>query len=256
LLALQDNDAQRYFFLKAHRRERVWAGTALARYRLTEGVKEWRNILALQSAGIPTASPVAAGERVISDGGRESFVMTLRLDGYLPLDRYIAERFVPPLPPSVRREKLMMIRAVADLARRMHGMGFNHQDFYLCHIFAKIAESGLPDLKLIDLQRVGHRRFPKRRWVVKDLAQLYYSSLALPLTRVDRARFLVRYAATASRQAYRRDLLLSIAHKARAIEKHDAKIQARRPSAERSDPFDVSMRLGQSSSPHELDRRK
>ena len=236
LLALPDGDEQHHFFLKAHRQEPRWLETAFAKYRQGAGITEWRNILALQSRGIPTAAPVAAGERVISDGCRESFVMTSRLGDYLPLDHLIAARFVAPLSGALRREKRVMIRAVADLARRLHGAGFNHQDFYLCHIFARIAAPGAPDLKLIDLQRTGHRRFVPRRWIVKDLAQLHYSSLDLPVSDRDRLRLLSAYLPGAQGRRQRRRMIQRVLRKSRAIAKHDAKLRARQPALLR-DPF-------------------
>lgn len=242
LLALERREEPIFLFLKAHRQERPWAGATLGWRGRTEGIKEWQNILTLQSAGIPTATPVAAGERIVSDGSRESFVMTLRLDGYMPLDQYIAARYTPPLSSALRRDKRALIRAVAALARRMHGSGFNHQDFYLCHIFVKIADSGLPDLRLIDLQRVGHRRFPARRWVIKDLAQLHYSSLGLPLSDRERLWFFCNYRAPARDRRERRRMIRRILRKSRGIAKHDEKLRARQPGATR-DPFSISAAL-------------
>jgi hypothetical protein len=228
LMALTDGDAERQFFLKAHRQGRSWIG-ALGRQGQTEGIKEWRNIMAIQSAGIATATPVAAGERQLPDGSRQSFVMTLRLDGYLPLDAHIAARFAPPLSPALLREKRLLIRAVAAMARRMHGRGFNHQDFYLCHIFAKTGNSDAPELRIIDLQRVGYRRRPARRWVIKDLGELHYSSNGLPISDRDRLRFMASYSTPKQSRRLRRFTISQILRKSRAIARHDAKLRARNP---------------------------
>jgi UDP-glucose:(heptosyl)LPS alpha-1,3-glucosyltransferase len=228
LMALTDGDGERQFFLKAHRQGRSWIG-ALGRQGQTEGIKEWRNIMAIQSAGIATATPVAAGERQLPDGSRQSFVMTLRLDGYLPLDAHIAARFAPPLSPALLREKRLLIRAVAAMARRMHGRGFNHQDFYLCHIFAKTGNSDAPELRIIDLQRVGYRRRPARRWVIKDLGELHYSSNGLPISDRDRLRFMASYSTPKQSRRLRRFTISQILRKSRAIARHDAKLRARNP---------------------------
>ncbi len=259
LLNLAGEGREQVCFFKFHRRRGSWITRVLAAAGLqakSQGIQEWRNILQFQSAGLPTATPVAAGERLLADGSRESFLMTLRLDGYLPLDRYIAARLVAPLSDAARREKRLLIRATAELARNMHGAEFNHQDFYLCHIFARFDAENGPDLKIIDLQRVGRGRFPGRRWIVKDLAQLHYSSLALPLSRFDRLRFLHYYANSRPRRDLRRKLLLPVLRKARAIEKHDAKLRVRQPRSEFTDPFDVSLPIGGPVSPHEIDTWK
>ena len=70
--------------------------------------------------------------------------------------------------PALRR----LIVQVADIARRFHAAGFNHRDFYCCHFLVKETSPGRFDVRLIDLQRVQRRRWFRRRWIVKDLAQL------------------------------------------------------------------------------------
>ena len=65
-----------------------------------------------------------------------------------------------------------LVVQVADIARRFHAAGFNHRDFYCCHFLTKETWPGQFDVRLIDLQRVQKRRWLRRRWIVKDLAQL------------------------------------------------------------------------------------
>jgi UDP-glucose:(heptosyl)LPS alpha-1,3-glucosyltransferase len=228
VLALGDGSGELEFFLKAHRREPSCLDVfrrLLGRPVPGEGVKEWRNFLAMQAAGIPTATPAAAGE-LYQAGAQQSFIMTLRLSGYLPLDDYIAASFNKPLSEPLLRHKRVLIGALAELARRLHGCGFNHQDFYLCHIFAKTGNAESPDLRIIDLQRVGYRRRPARRWIIKDLAQLHYSSMELPISERDRLRFVAAYWPNTSRWL-RRVMLRRILAKSRAIGRHDAKLRAR-----------------------------
>jgi hypothetical protein len=56
-------------------------------------------------------------------------------------------------------------------------------------------EAGKIDLRLIDAARV--KRLPvfltRRRWIVKDLAQFFYSTLAPGVTDEQRTRWLTRY---------------------------------------------------------------
>ena len=77
----------------------------------------------------------------------------------------------PGLLPAGRALRRLIVQ-VADIARRFHAAGFNHRDFYCCHFLVKEASPGRFDVRLIDLQRVQQRKWLRRRWIVKDLAQL------------------------------------------------------------------------------------
>jgi heptose I phosphotransferase len=184
--------------------------------------QEWENLLAMQRAGLPTADPVAAGHRQLSDGSRESFVMTLGLHDYRPLDDVCRERFAARLDAATLRYKRALIRAAADLTRRLHASGFNHRDYYLCHMFVREGD-GPPTLRLIDLQRCGWWWHVPYRYRVKDLAALHYSSLATPLTDRDRVRFFLWYAGERRRDPRWRQLIVDVLRKSRTIARHDSR---------------------------------
>lgn len=62
------------------------------------------------------------------------------------------------------------------LARRFHGAGLVHKDFYIGHVLvAPVA--GAPELFLIDLQRVMKPSWFRSRWLLKDLGAMAYSTL-------------------------------------------------------------------------------
>jgi heptose I phosphotransferase len=82
---------------------------------------------------------------------------------------------------------------VADLARKFHQLGYNHRDFYCCHFFVKETEPARYQIHLIDLQRVEHRKHLRRRWIVKDLAQLAYSAPREQISCSDKLAFIKRY---------------------------------------------------------------
>ena len=176
----------------------------------------------LQQEHIPTAPLVAWGR--LADG--RSFVITEDLYGYTPADKLIAAG-----APFDR-----LLEPTADLAAKLHNAGLHHRDLYLCHFMAK-AEGDAADLKLIDVARV--RRLPsfltRRRWIVKDLAQFWYSTLALPITGEQRTAWLARYAhrrALGEPTALRR----SIERKARWIERHDRSLRRKQPTRNVSIP--------------------
>lgn len=175
----------------------------------------------LESASIPTAPLVAHGN--LRDG--RSFVIFDDLAGYTPADKLI-ERGTP-------FESLL--EPTADLAAKLHDAGLHHRDLYLCHFMAKLDDVKV-DLKLIDTARVSRLpRFFRRRWIVKDLAQFWYSTLKLPVTHDQRTSWLARYVLQRKidgTEALRR----SIERKARSIARHDARLHRNRPERDVSIP--------------------
>jgi heptose I phosphotransferase len=173
----------RAVFLKKHHictgKTRRWAKRGL-RPPDSAGHTEARRVRQLSAIGINVMRLVAWGEKLQPDGLLESFVLTEELKGYTPLDHYLRQRF--PQQGSSRsnrrdRDLDRLIRQMAALARRFHRAGYNHRDFYCGHFFIKESEPGEFQIKMIDLQRVQHRRRFRRRWLIKDLAQLSWSAV-------------------------------------------------------------------------------
>ncbi|TET38242.1 MAG: hypothetical protein E3J72_03705 [Planctomycetota bacterium] len=120
-------------------------------------------------AGLPTAVPVAAGRRG-SIRRVETFCLSAGLGETEKLEDYAPKRFSPPLDGGRIREKHSLAKKIGRLARKMHDSGFNHRDFYLCHVHRFVDGGGLA---ILDLNRAAF--FPGGvlgRWVVKDLAAL------------------------------------------------------------------------------------
>jgi heptose I phosphotransferase len=137
------------------------------------GRVEAENALVLESQGIEVMPLVAFGENLGANGIQESFLLSEELAGYCELQDFIRRRFglrSDALPRNVELRRL--IAQVAGIARRFHAAGFNHRDFYCCHFLVKETSPGVFDVRLIDLQRVQQRRWFRRRWIIKDLAQL------------------------------------------------------------------------------------
>ncbi|MFZ5875335.1 MAG: lipopolysaccharide kinase InaA family protein [Nitrospirota bacterium] len=233
-LELESPTGRRRYFLKRHAgpvrwRERLRA--LCSGFSPSWGRKEWEVIRAFERSGIPTMTPVAAGERRCGRG-YESFVMTEELTGFRSLETLVPARYAPPLDAAAIAEKRAMIRRVADLTRRLHGAGFNHRDWYLCHIFTRQAEDGTWPLRVLDLQRVDRRRWLRRRWIVKDLAALNYSAPPGVVTIRDRARFLKAYLDDGRALGEHRALIRAIVRKTARIRRHDARLQRNRRSSQ------------------------
>lgn len=137
-----------------------------------EARQEWENHRRMMAAGFRVPQPAVGG--VLSDG--RGLFSTVALEGMVPIED--AWKTLDP-----RRA----VRAIADLARRLHACGLVHRDLYLCHLFVK---PGAYDLTLIDLARLARTTSRRRR--VKDLAALLSSARGLA-SRADLWRGLLRY---------------------------------------------------------------
>ena len=152
---------------------------------------EWRALERLAALGVDTMRAVAFAERGGNPARRHSYIITEELAPTVSLEDFCRDwRAVPPAPTFKRA----LIRRVAEMARRMHGGGVNHRDFYICHFLLHLpVDTRAPRLSLIDLHRAQVRDATPRRWRDKDLAALYFSALDIGLTKRDGLRFLKTY---------------------------------------------------------------
>jgi hypothetical protein len=184
--------------------------------------REANAFLDLERSGIPCASVAAWG--CLADG--RAYLITEDLAGFEPADKYIS-----------RGGKFETVLAsTAELAANLHNAGFHHRDLYLCHFMVR-AVNELAQVKLIDAARVG--RLPgwplRKRWIIKDLAQFWYSATQLPIVAAQRAAWLEHYASKrgiADAAALRR----SIESKSRRIAAHDVNLNRRQPTRHLSIP--------------------
>lgn len=204
-----------------HVRFHVKRYTAVGRSQ-TPADEEVRGHRLLESANIPTAPLVAYGN--LPD--RRSFVIFDDLTGYRPADKLIERG----------GDFRSLLHPTADLAARLHSAGLHHRDLYLCHFMAR-ATGDPVDLKLIDAARV--KPLPgfltRGRWVVKDLAQFWYSTLKLPVTDAQRSEWLRHYAAQ-RKLADADSLKRRIERKSRSIARHDQRLHRHRPERDVSIP--------------------
>ncbi len=211
-------------YLKRHRAPSAWA-SLLGRPWVSEGRREWDRIIHFHNVGLPTMTPVAVGERrsLFAD---ESFLMTQALEGYTPLEQWVPETLATLPDGEIHQTKTALVQLLARLTRKMHQIGFYHRDFYLTHILLKVQPDGF-DLKIIDLQRVlFHPWFP-RRWQVKDLAALHYSTPSCVTLR-DRMRFYKIYRGGRRLNRVDRRLLRRIHQRALHMHRHTVKMKRRR----------------------------
>ena len=175
----------------------------------------------LKGANIPTA-PLVAHDR-LPDG--RSFAIFLDLAGFAPADKWLTAH------PGAFDQ---LLAPTADVAAALHAAGLHHRDLYLCHF---MVSADVADVRLIDVTRVGRLSNPitRRRWVVKDLAQFWYSTTKhADVTDSQRDAWLDRYAERRGVSARR--LKSAVVRKAAAIARHDVTLNRNQPTRNVSIP--------------------
>ena len=192
------------YFVKVHRgigfRE-IFKDLLQFKRPVTSAADEYRAIKLLNSAGIPTMSVAGFGVRGCNPAKKESFLVTDELVGMISLEDLTSTwRSAPP----ESRFKHLLIRNLAESAGAMHRLGVNHRDCYICHyLLDPKDERG--KLFVIDLHRAQCRKKVPYRYLVKDVAGLFFSSMDIGLSRRDFLRFVKIYSRCASLKAELRE---------------------------------------------------
>src|SRR6478735_850434 len=189
------------YFLKLHEGIgwlEIFKNLLQLRLPVLGAANEYLACLRLKQLGVDTMTPIAFGECGRNPAHQLSFLITEELANTISLEDYCKNWQVQR--PSVR-EKRTIIRKIAHISKTLHENGINHRDYYLCHFLRN--DTAVPyqyedPLYLIDLHRAQMRKNTPQRWLIKDLAGLFYSAFDLPLTRHDVLYFL---------SCYRRDWL-------------------------------------------------
>lgn len=150
---------------------------------------EWEAIRRLEQLGVPTMTPVAFVQRGWNPATRTSLIVTRELSDTISLEDLALS--APPGPVARRR----LIEGVARLCRQMHDGGVNHRDLYICHfhVVQGSISAPAPELFVIDLHRAQCRARTPRRWRVKDIGGLFFSTFDAGLKRRDYLRFIRAY---------------------------------------------------------------
>ncbi len=169
----------------------------------------------LAAAGINTPRVIACGERWGVLFEQVSFLMTEEVRDSRSLESRPPACFVGPAVPRKQRD---FITAFASFIRRFHETGYRHRDLYLSHIFC--SDDG--EFCLIDLARAS-RPIRRRRFQVKDIAQLHYSAPAHFVTRTDRLRFYLAYVDRPRLLSQDKAFIRKVVRKALRMARHNRK---------------------------------
>jgi serine/threonine protein kinase len=191
----------------------------IRRSRYGAGSHDFFGAQRLAEKGVAVPRPIAYGQISNWLGEKRSFAIIEELPGSDSLERLLPNWNQKKKEYALLRDKKELIRQTAHLVRQLHQSGYNHRDLYLSHIFLSRDGKGCERLNLIDLQRVFQPLILKRRWQVKDLAQLYYSSRDY-FGYKDMMQFMHEYFDNHRLTNYQKRLIRSACRKARRIERH------------------------------------
>lgn len=167
----------------------------------------------LGEAGINTADVVAWGyeKKFLFDS--MSFAIVKEIENADSLEKKL------PYFRSFKHKK-EFIGKLADFAKKFHDTGLRHRDFYLCHIFYSEKNS---TFTLIDLQRIFKPVIFSKRFQIKDIAQLYYSTSKEYFSKNDRLRFYLRYKNITCLSSADKRFIAAVNSRAKKMYQHDIK---------------------------------
>jgi len=179
------------FFIKIHRGigwKEIFKNLLQLRLPVLGARNEWLAIKRLEELGIDTMTLVGYGSRGRNPARIDSFVITEELEHTVSLEDFCRNWTTEPPGPKLKHA---LIEKLAAVSRQLHQNGVNHRDYYICHFLLDLSGLGNsfhPDwhkVYLIDLHRVQLRKRTPKRWIVKDLAGLFFSAMDIGLTSRD-----------------------------------------------------------------------
>lgn len=201
------------------------------RFSRSTAAVEFDNARQLATAGIAATRPVACGQQMAGPLEKRSFLLMSEVPGQ-SLERWVPQHLCPLDSETDRAARRNRLDRLADFIARFHNTGFVHRDLYLAHIFINVDNDSAAVFALIDLQRAFRPAIRKRRWVVKDLAALNFSTPTDRVAPTERLRFLSRYTRTCGQFGSARSLARSIRRKTDWMRRRSIRHQEKRPKTD------------------------
>lgn len=130
--------------------------------------REFKNILRLRKHNLATLEPVYFSKRNLN-GDLQAILVTKELAGYTPLDSKHLLTYGELIHDKSHKKRLL--NSVAQTLRDMHRHNFQHNCFYLKHVFVKPTGDEW-DVKIIDLEKLKRAIF-KKDAIFRDLFTLH-----------------------------------------------------------------------------------
>jgi heptosyltransferase-2 len=193
-------------WLSAHRRRSCGLGDC-------EPVRE------LAAAGIHAPKMLACGDEWGLFFEKRSFSITERIPNAESLERRLPDCFGGAGTTENMNRRREFIRELGRFIRRFHATEYCHRDLYFSHVFCD--DEGR--FHLIDLSRAFKPVLLRRRFQVKDIAQLHYSAPGGYFSRTDRLRFYLSYTGRATISEKDKAFIHKVVRRAKRMARHDTK---------------------------------
>jgi len=188
--------------------------------RISCGVFGFETANELAAVGINTPKTLFYGEQWGTFFEKRSFIITEKIPNAESLERKLPECFNVPATVEKLKPRRSFIAQLAAFIKKFHETDYRHRDLYLSHIF--YSENG--DFYLIDLARAFKPIVWRRRFQIKDIAQLYYSAPARYFSRTDRLRFYIGYIGREDKLTGKdKTFIRKVINKARWMARHEIK---------------------------------
>ena len=187
--------------------------------RRSNALREFEAAKKLTAAGINTPKVVSYGEQWSSMFEERSFIITEKIPDAESLERKLPDCFNGPATTENLKLRRNFIVQSAAFIRKFHETNYRHRDLYFSHIF--YSDTG--EFYLIDLARVFRPIILRRRFQIKDIAQVYYSAPGKHFSETDRMRFYMAY--TGQKRLTKKDKIFirKVINKAERMARHDLK---------------------------------
>ena len=178
---------------------------------------EFETAQQLTEVGINTPKTIAYGTQWGTIFEKRSFIITEKIPDAEALERKLPDYFDGSDTVENLKLRREFITQLANFIRKFHETNFRHRDLYLSHIFY----SNNRNFYLIDLARVFQPSVFRRRFQIKDIAQIYYSSPGKFFSRTDRMRFYINYTGQQKLTTTDKDFIRKVIKKVKQMAQHD-----------------------------------
>jgi len=185
--------------------------------RRSNALREFESAKKLTAAGINTPKVVSYGEQWSTLFEERSFIITEKIPDAESLERKLPDFFHSPTTTENLKLRKNFIVQSAHFIRKFHETNYRHRDLYLSHIF--YGDKG--KFYLIDLARVFRPVVLRRRFQIKDIAQVYYSAPVKYFSKTDRMRFYMAYTGQSKLTKKDKIFIRKVINKAKRMARHD-----------------------------------
>ncbi len=185
----------------------------------SDASREFDAAYQLAARDINTPKVVSYGEQRNALFETRSFIITEKIPDAQSLERQLPDCFDGQTTIEKLKQRRHFIVQAAAFIKKFHDTNYRHRDLYFSHIFYNASGK----FYLIDLARVFRPILLRKRFQIKDIAQVYYSAPGKYFSRTDRLRFYMTYTAQKKLRRIDKAFIRKVINKAEQMARHDRK---------------------------------